>query len=58
MATQNKKKILDLGFLFYEPKSKLEKNRNELHRRNSHTTQTNFRKSRIRATFNSMFYGY
>ena len=56
--TQNEKKILDLGFRFYEPESKQKKNRYKLHRRNSHTTHKNYRKSRIRATYNSMFYGY
>ena len=58
MATQNKKKILDLGFSFYGPKSKQNRNLNKLHRRNSQTTYKNYRKSRIRATYNSMFYGY
>lgn len=58
MATQNKRKILGLGYRFYEPKSKQIKNRNNLHRRNSHIAHKNYSKSRVRATFNSMFYGY
>lgn len=58
MATQNKKKIPGLGFRFYEPKSKLNVNHNKQHRRNSRTTHKNIRKSRVRATYNSMFYGY
>ncbi|MCK5159535.1 MAG: hypothetical protein KAR08_10280 [Candidatus Heimdallarchaeota archaeon] len=58
MATQNKKKILGLGFRFYEPKLKLKENHNEQHRRNSHIKHKNVRKSRIRANYNSMFYGY
>ncbi|MHA1953691.1 MAG: hypothetical protein ACXAAM_08675 [Candidatus Heimdallarchaeaceae archaeon] len=57
MATQNKKKILGLGFRFYGPESK-QKNHDKPHRRNSHTTHRNIRKSRIRANYNSMFYGY
>ena len=58
MATQNKKKILGLGIRFYEPKSNLKQNRNKINRRNSHVTQKNYRKSQMRATYNSMFYGY
>jgi len=56
--TQNEKKILGLGFHFYEPKSKQKMNRNKLYRRNSHITHKNYNKSRFRATYNSMFYGY
>ena len=58
MATQNKKKILGLGFRFYEPESKLKEDHNEQHRRSSHIKHKNIGKSRIRATYNSMFYGY
>ena len=58
MATQNKKKILDLGFSFYKPRSKQNRNRNKLHRRDSQTTHKNYKKSQTRATYNSMFYGY
>ncbi|MFW9852895.1 MAG: hypothetical protein ACFFDS_08130 [Candidatus Thorarchaeota archaeon] len=58
MATQNKRKILDLGFSFYGPKSKQNKNQYKLHRRNSQTAKSNYRKSLVRATYNSMFYGY
>ncbi|MHA1592003.1 MAG: hypothetical protein ACTSUP_05995 [Candidatus Heimdallarchaeaceae archaeon] len=58
MATKNKKKVLDLGFLFNEPKSMLKQNRRKIHRRDSHVTHKNYRKSQMRATYNSMFYGY
>ncbi|MHA1219970.1 MAG: hypothetical protein ACTSO5_15025 [Candidatus Heimdallarchaeaceae archaeon] len=58
MTTQNKKKILDLGFLFNEPKSIRKQNRRKLHRRNSHITHRKLRKSQMRATYNSMFYGF
>ncbi len=58
MATQNKKKIPGLGYRFYEPKSKLSRNHTEQRRRNSHIKHKNIRKSRVRASYNSMFYGY
>ncbi|MHA1346626.1 MAG: hypothetical protein ACTSVO_01400 [Candidatus Heimdallarchaeaceae archaeon] len=58
MATQNNKKILGLGIRFYEPRSKLNKNHTKLHRRNGQITHKNINKSRIRANYNSMFYGY
>ena len=58
MATQSKKKILGLGFRFYEPKTNLKENHNEQYRRNSHIKHKKISKSRIRATYNSMFYGY
>ncbi|MCE7741419.1 MAG: hypothetical protein GOP50_03085 [Candidatus Heimdallarchaeota archaeon] len=57
MATQNNRKLLGKGFRFYEPKPKLNSNI-KLHRRNSHTTHKKLKKSRTRATYNSMFYGY
>ena len=57
MATQNKKKILDLGFNFYKPKTMLDGNHKEKNR-SRHRTRKNINKSRIRANYNSMFYGY
>ena len=58
MATQNNKRILDLGFRFHVSKSKQNRNRNKLHGRNSQTIQKNYRKSQTRAVYNIMFYGY
>jgi len=56
--TQNEKKILGLGFRFYESKPKQNSISNKQHRRNSHITHKNIRKSQMRATYNSMFYGF
>ena len=56
MATQNKPKLLGIGFRFYEPKPKQNSNRKR-HRRYSHMTYKQLNKSRTRAKYNSMFYG-
>lgn len=57
MATHNRRKLLGIGFLFYKPKP--EQNSNvKRHRRHSHMTYKQLRKSRKRATYNSMFYGF
>lgn len=58
MATQNNRKILGLGFRFYEPKLKTDSIENEKHRSTSHITHKQLNKSRSRAKYNSMFYGY
>ncbi|MHA1199137.1 MAG: hypothetical protein ACTSQF_07290 [Candidatus Heimdallarchaeaceae archaeon] len=55
--TQNKRKLLGQGFRFYEPEPKLNSN-NKQHRGNSHITHKKSNKSRKRANYNSMFYGY
>ncbi len=58
MATQNNRRILGTSNRFYEPKPKLDSIRNKLHRRNGHITHKKLRKSQMRASYNSMFYGY